>query len=439
MSKSRSASQFACARPAATAFALIFLAILAMVGTAPAARAQSFQVIHYFSGGADGATPAAGLTVDAAGKFYGTSNGVESGSNGTVFKLTSGGSGWTLAPLNNFHQGGGGARPDSKVAIGPNGNLFGVTYLGGQGDCVGNGSCGVVYELQPPPRACASFLCSWTQIVLHQFNDLPDAGVPESDVIFDRSGSLYGTTQYGGSGICFNSIHLNYGCGAVYKVTPSEGGWTETVIYNFQGGNDGQMPWGGLISDAAGNLYGTTWTGGSADCGTIFELSPSGGSWTETVLYTFQCTEGAGPWGNLIADQSGNLYGAAIVGGVNNGGVIFELSHPGSWTYNILYSFARGSSPQGSLVLDGAGNLYGATEAGGQHSYGTVYKLTLSNGSWMETDLHDFTGDSDGGDPNGGLVFDSAGNLYGTAEAGGTGFEGNCYAVGCGTIWEITP
>ena len=117
--------------------------------------------------------PAAGLTVDAAGKFYGTSNGVESGSNGTVFKLTSGGSGWTLAPLNNFHQGGGGARPDSKVAIGPNGNLFGVTYLGGQGDCVGNGSCGVVYELQPPPRACASFLCSWTQIVLHQFNDLP--------------------------------------------------------------------------------------------------------------------------------------------------------------------------------------------------------------------------------------------------------------------------
>ena len=167
-------------------------------------------------------------------------------------------------------------------------------------------------------------------------------------------------------------------------------------------------------------------------------MSPSGGGWTKTILHNFQCSDGAGPWGNLIADQSGNLYGATAGGGANNGGVVFELSQPGSWTYNLLYSFPANSYPEGTLVFDGSGNLYGTTFDGGAYGEGTAYKLTPSNGSWTATDLHDFQS-SDGELPNGGLVFDSAGNLYGTTQAGGIGFNGPCYGIGCGTVWEITP
>jgi len=211
----------------------------------------------------------------------------------------------------------------------------------------------------------------------------------------------------------------------------------ETVIYSFQGGNDGENPLGGLIFDSAGNLYGTTAIGGSSSAGTIFELSPSGNNWTETILHTFQGSDGSFPTGNLTADQSGNIYGAAESGGADGGGTVFELSHPGSWTFNVLYSFPRPGGPAGGLVFDGSGNLYGTTEAGGAYGDGTAYKLTPSNGSWAETDLHDFDG-SDGVYPNGGLVFDSAGNLYGTAQEGGGGVDGPCYGIGCGTIWEIT-
>lgn len=436
MSKKETVRLLAWARLVGTAVALFLLAVV--VSTAPAAQAQTFQVIHYFSGQADDSTPEAGLTPAGAGKFYGTTNGVEVASNGTVFKLTHGGSGWALSPLNIFHQAGGGARPDSKAVIGPNGNLFGVTYLGGLGDCLGNGSCGVVYEMQPPSHACSSFICYWNQIVLHQFNALPDAGVPEAPVIFDHAGNVYGTTSYGGTGICYNDIHLNYGCGTVYELTPSAGGWTETILYSFQGGNDGQSPEGGLIFDSAGNLYGTTAGGGSSGCGTIFEFSPSGGSWTKTILHNFQCSDGSNPWGNLIADRSGNLYGVTGGGGANDGGVAFELSQPGNWTFNLLYSFPQSSYPVGPLVFDGSGNLYGTTQVGGAYGNGSAYKLTHSNGGWTETDLHDFQS-TDGEYLNGGLVIDSAGNLYGTAAEGGIGFNGPCYAIGCGTIWEITP
>ena len=292
--------------------------------------------------------------------------------------------------------------------------------------------------MQAPSHACGSSFCSWTQVVLHQFNALPDAGVPESSVIFDRAGNLYGTTAYGGTGICYNDIHLNYGCGTVYKLTPSNGGWTETILYSFQGGSDGETPVGGLIFDAAGNLYGTTEGGGAYGYGTIFELSPSGGGWTESIVHTFAYSDGADPYGNLIADASGNLYGVTETGGADTSGVVFELSHPGNWTFNLLYSFPYGSPPAGTLVFDGSGNLYGATVAGGAYGNGTAYKLTLSNGSWTATDLHDFQ-TSDGTLPNGALVFDSAGNLYGTSAYGGIGFDGPCYGVGCGTVWEITP
>jgi uncharacterized repeat protein (TIGR03803 family) len=408
----------------AAGLGIAFLTTIMMVTTA---QAQSFQVIHSFTGQGDDASPGAGLTPAGAGKFYGTTSGLGISSNGSVFKLGASISGWILSPLNNFHQAGGGARPSDKVAIGPDGNLYGETYLGGQGDCGGEGSCGVVFKLQPPANACPSFLCQWKQVVLYRFGMPPDAGLPVGEVIFDPAGNLYGVTAYGGSGPC------QIGCGAVYKLTPSGGGWTETVIYSFLGGSTGQLPFGGLIRDAAGNLYGPA-LGGSGGQGVIYELSPSNGGWTETVLHTFQGSDGAGPTGSLIADQFGNLYGTTG-GGVGIDGTVFELSHPGNWSFQVLYTFPSGNSPMGPLVFDNSGNLYGALW-GGASGGGAVFKLTPSNGSWIETDLHDFQL-SDGINPNGGLVFDSAGNLFGTTLQGGTITE-FCYS-GCGTIWEITP
>lgn len=413
----------------AAAVALFFL----MAAVSTGAHAQTFQVLHAFTGGDDGATPSAGLTGIAEGKFYGVTNGGGIGGGGSVFKLTSGGSGATLAPLYRRL-----ASPDGPVLIGPSGNLFGVSDLGGRGDCGGNGSCGYAYQLQPSPHACASFLCPWNGSVLYAFNNPPDAGVPFGSVSFDGAGNLYGTTIFGGTGNCGNGIDPNPGCGALYELTPSNGQWTETILYSFQGGDDGLSPEGGLIFDAAGNLYGTTWGGGSSGCGTIFELSASGGGWTKTILHNFQCSTGSGPWGNLIADQSGNLYGVTAAGGAHDGGVVFELSQPGNWTFDLLYSFPQSSYPKGPLVFDGSGNLYGTTEVGGRYGNGSAYKLTPSNGGWTETDLHDFQA-ADGEYLNGGLVIDSAGNLYGTAAEGGIGFDGPCYAIGCGTIWKITP
>jgi len=417
------------ARQATTVVVLLVLTVV--VGIAPVAQAQSFKVIHNFTGQGDGATPESGLTVDAAGKIYGTTSGGGSGSNGSVFKLASGGSGWVLDPLNRGLPLNG---PESQVVIGPSGNLFGASYTGGRGDCLGSGGCGLVYELQLPSRPCSSFLCSWTQIVLYQFGNVPDGGVPQSSVVFDSAGNLYGTTEFGGTGNCYDGV---YGCGTVYELTPSDGGWMETVIYSFQGGSDGEVPRGGVIFDAAGNLYGTTAGGGSSGEGTIFELSLSGSGWNETILHNFQGSDGSAPWGNLIADLSGNLYGVASEGGANNGGAVFELSQPGSWAYNLLYSFPSSYSiAQGTLVFDGPGNLYGTTGAGGDSGAGTVYKLTPSNGGWTGIDLHEFQG-FDGKYPSGGLVFDSAGNLYGTAQEGGEGSD--LCGLGCGTVWEITP
>jgi uncharacterized repeat protein (TIGR03803 family) len=404
--------------------ALVIVFALAFSSASPV-QAQTFQVLHTFTGGNDGAIPYAGLTTAGAGRFYGTTYGNPATSS--VFRLAASGSGWVLTPLTDFRLAGGGQDPTSAVVVGPDGNLYGTTQHGGQGDCGGDGTCGTVFELQPPPTACSSFLCPWTQIVLYRFSG-NDGANPYSGVIFDNAGNLYGTTLYGGTGSC--------GCGVVYKLTPSGGGWTQTVIHNFAGGSDGKYPFGGLILDRAGNLYGTAIDGGSAGDGVIYELSPSNGGWTETIVHNFAGIDGSGPIAGLIADQSGNFYGVASGGGTTDGGTAFELSNPGNWTYTLLYNFARGDYPYGALAFDSAGSLYGTTSGLGSNGYGTVFKLTPSNGSWVGTDLHDFSG-SDGAFPLGSVTLDASGNIYGTALDGG-GFFDNCDA-GCGTVWEITP
>ncbi|MGA2370464.1 MAG: choice-of-anchor tandem repeat GloVer-containing protein [Candidatus Korobacteraceae bacterium] len=412
----------------ATVAAIAVATLLIVIATQ--AQAQTFSVLHTFTGGGDGANPYASLVMGGEGRFYGTTG----GGYGSVFKLARSGSGWVLSPVYDFsYPVNSGDVLYGPVTFGPDGNLYGTTLDGGQGDCNEGSGCGTVFKLQPPASVCKSFLCPWTETVLYRFQGPPDGGNPYSGVVFDQAGNIYGTTAYGGNGGC----DFGAGCGAVYKLTPSGNGWTESIIHNFVAGTDGQLPAGGLIFDRAGNLYGTTVNGGTAGKGIIYQLTPSGSGWTETILHTFLGSDGAVPYDTLISDQEGNLYGTTIAGGATNGGTVFELSNPGSWTYNLLYSFSD-DGPYASPVFDTAGNLYGTTTQGGANGSGSVFKLTPSNGVWTHTVLHSFSFDDGGGaQPLGGVTLDSSGNIYGTTSDGG-GFFTVC-DIGCGTVWEITP
>ncbi len=413
------------------ALALAIASVLTLIAN-QAAHAQTFQVLYNFSGGADGAYPYAGLTTDRAGNLYGTTaaggskNCNGGGTCGVVFRLQNRGSGWLFNPLYSFASDGDGFSPQSRVIFGPDGALYSTTATGGTGDV------GTVFKLRPLPTACKTALCPWMKTTLYNFTGAPDGNLPLSaDVSFDTAGNLYGTTAEGGSGHACPA-----GCGAVYELTPSGGGWTENVIYSFQGGSDGKYPSAGLALDNAGNLYSTTSGGGKYGYGTVFELSYSaGGGWTEKVLYSFQNgSDGNTPQTGLVFDRYGNLYGGTDSGGTGGGGTLFELS-PGSggnWTFTTIYSFVGGDyygPPPGSVfAFDGSGNLYG-TSAGGAYTWGNVFKLTPSAGGWTYQDLYDFTCGDDGCFPSG-VIVDAQGSLYGTAGGGLTGF---------GNVWEITP
>ena len=293
-----------------------------------------------------------------------------------------------------------------------------------------------VFMLAPAAGAQSKFK------TLYSFTGGTDGGYPYAGVIIDQAGNLYGTTYEGGDLSCYGN-----GCGTVFELTPnSKGGWKEKVLYSFSGGTDGLLPRAGLTFDQAGNLYGTTQSGGAYGGGTVFELTPNpDGSWTKETLHSFTGTDGRGPVAGLIFDQAGNLYGTTGQGGnpndcVNDSGcgVVFKLTPnaDGSWTEKTLYSFTGGSKDDGdpwaSLVFDQAGNLYGTTE--GVTGNGTVFELTPNaDGTWKEKTLHHFTG-GDGRNPVGSLIFDQAGNLYSTAWAGG---DGN-YS-GCGVVFELVP
>ena len=281
--------------PLAVGLSLLILSV-AMVMAAPLAQSQTFQVLHAFTGGGDDATPVAGLTVAAPGKLYGTTSGKAIGSNGLVFQLTSAGTGWTLNPLNDFGRSGSGPSESySKLTIGPDGALYGTTYSGGVSEA------GTVFRLQPPPRACTSFSCHWTLTILHAFNYEDGAG-PLGAIVFDRAGNLYGVTSTGG-GSCAD---FSSGCGVVYELSPGGGGWTETVIlnFNFDNGCDGAIPNGGLLSDAAGNLYGVTWMGGPSNSGVVYKLSSSQGGGLSTSQYGGMSTS---QYGGMSTSQYGGM------------------------------------------------------------------------------------------------------------------------------------
>ncbi len=407
-------------RSTATALAIAFLSAFAYVTSA---SAQTFSVLHTFAGGLDGATPQAGMVLDRGGNFYGTTSfGGCSGGQclGNVFRLKHSGSGWILTPLHAFLNHGDGQLP-SAVAIGPDGSLFGTTWSGG-GGCDPD-VCGITYNLRPLATACTSALCDWTESILYVFSEgqpsRPGFGPPA----FDHSGNLYLTTTLGGYG-------------AVTELLKSNGIWSLLVLHEFNG-FDGNGPQAGVIFDGADKLYGTTTGGGTSDYGTAYQLTPSGSGWTLQDLYSFQGQDdGQSPVGGLILDSAGNLYGTTTNGGLHGGGTVFELSPThGSWTLTTIYSFAGTTGPYGSLAMDSSGALFGLTLRDGAYSLGSVFKLTPSGGSWNYSDLHDFTGGADGSYPYGNVVIDGSGNVYGTASQGGAG---DCTG-GCGVVWEITP
>ena len=341
------------------------------------------------------------------------------------------GSSWLFTPLYTFRGGSDGAEPWARLVFGPDGALYGTTFLGGQ-FC--SGGCGVVFSLRPPGRPSPNLLTEWSQTVLYSFVGFNDGGNPsEGDLIFDHAGNMYGTTSEGGGGLC-----PGLGCGTVYELVRSNGEWAETILHSFSETGDAQEPFGGLVFDQSGNMYGTSVIGGLYNRGAVFQMTPSGSGWTEQVLHNFRGgPDGAELYSTPIFDQAGNLYATASLSGPQGGGTVFELNRSENWAFSLIYSF-RGQQvqgPQSGLIMDVAGNLYGTTNQEGRYNYGSVFKLSPSNGGWTYTSLHDFCAGglpcTDGSLPVGKLEFDAQGNLYGTTTRGG--------AHDGGVVFEITP
>ena len=339
--------------------------------SARTAQAQTETVLYNFIGYPyDGGYPNASLTPDGKGNFYGTT---------------------------------------------PNGGLYGY---------------GTVFELSPNGHG------GWNESVLYSFPYGADGGFPWfSGVILDSAGNLYGTSYDGGSNGC------EIGCGDVFELSPmGGGGWTETVLYTFPGGAGGQLPLNSLIMDSAGNLYGTAYTGGIGAGGIVFELSPSGGGWTEKTIYETSIS------GGLTMDPAGNIFGVTSVMGA-----VFELSPDGKGGWNSTVIYATSKSPKSNYlmstpVLDAAGNIYGTSGYSGVKKYGTVYKLSRGRtGKWTGKVLHAFAGSpADGSNPYGGVVLDAAGHIYGTTAYGGSSGDGVVFElVGKGNytekvLWNFT-
>jgi uncharacterized repeat protein (TIGR03803 family) len=327
---------------------------------------------------------------------------------------------WRAATLYSFQGGTDGAGPVPGVITDKTGVLYGATQAGGAPNS------GTAFRLTPSSLG-------YTEHVLYTFG-VTNGAAPEGSLIADKAGALYGATHIGGFPTCGDQ---SAGCGTVFKLTPSRTGYTESFLYSFQGGTDGTGPLGNLIADKTGALFGTTQAGGASNSGTVFKMTPSGKSYTESVLYFFQAgNDGAGPSASLVADKTGALFGTTSFGGVTNGGTVFKLTPSGSgYSESILYAFRGGNDgahPSSSLIADKAGALYGTTPGGGV-GYGTVFVLTPSGSGYLETVLYRFQGGNDGGRPVGGLYADKTGTLWGATLEGGTP------GCNCGTVFKLTP
>lgn len=308
------------------------LALTLLVAAVPQlAQPQTFQVIHPFTGGADGANPEGPLTI-RGGNLYGTTYSGGSdyhGGQGVVFKMSNRGAGWTFSPIFTFNSQSEGDDPANGVVLSPDGVLYGTT------------------------RGHSLHIAAFGYAPTNDFFPVDD---------------LYGAAEANG-----------VGDGTVFELSPSGSGWTENTLHSFIAAG-GYFPRGDLIFDPAGNLYGTTELEGPGGGGTVFELTPTGNGWMLSHGYGLDGFLQDGPLAGVVRDSAGNLYGTGFQLGSNNVGLVFKLTPSnGGWTYTLLHEFATGDGgmwPTGSLVLDAQGNLYGTAGAGGAHSWGVVWEIT---------------------------------------------------------------
>jgi uncharacterized repeat protein (TIGR03803 family) len=385
--------------------ALALASILFPVLLVPTAQAQTLTVLYAFTGKKDGLYPV-GVIRDSQGNLFGTTLYGGNHNWGAVFKLTKQ---RKETVLHSFTGGTDGAGPTSLIRD-SKGNFYSTTVAGGNLSCSSTNyppGCGTVFKLDTTGR----------ETVLHAFSSTPDGAYPDS-VILDAMGNFYGGTQSGGA---------NATNGTVYMLDAKG---KETVLHSFTDGADGDGPVGGLVRDSAGNLYGTTVQGGSANVGTVFKVDPSSNN---TVLHTFAggAVDGAYPNGFLILDSSGNLYGTTTAGGSAGGGpgILFKVDPSGTETILHIFGGAGdGATPSSGLLRDSAGNMYGVTSTGGEYRWGTVYKVDTTG---TETVLYSFSGGTDGKYAGGNLIMDAAGSLYGTTQQGGR--------YGSGVVFELKP
>jgi len=367
--------------------------------TGQPAQAQTFTILYSFTGGADGSQPYSSLILDSVGNLYGTTAVGGASGNGVVFKLDASGK---ETVLYTFQGGTDGANPWAGLVRDTAGNLYGTTEAGG------TDGFGTVFKLNKTGKK---------KTVLYNFTGTGNDGAYTfACLVRDAAGTLYGTTYKGGAS----------GDGTVFKLNKAG---KETVLYSFQGGSDGQNPMAGVIRDATGNLYGTTFGAFGPNYGTLFKVTKTG---KEKVLHAFSggADGGAPQYGGVVIDKAGNLYGTTSYGGTHQYfGVVYKVSKSGKET--VLYNFtggADGAQPNAGLVMDAAGNLYGTTTGGGANGHGAIFKL---NKKGKETVLYSFTGGTDAAVPDANLILDSKGNLYGTSILGGT--------YGAGTVFKLKP
>jgi uncharacterized repeat protein (TIGR03803 family) len=414
-----------CVGVSATRGALVLAmlsALLLILTTTQPALAQTETVLYNFCSGpncSDGWYPGASLTPDGKGNFYGTTEYSGFVGAGTVFELSPNSSGgWNQTVVYSFSGGADGRSPNCNVIFDSAGNLYGTASLGGAY------GYGVVWKLSP-------IEASWTETVLYSVAH-GEGKYPINGLVVDASGNLYGTSE---------AADFLGKTGTVFELSPSASGWTHQVIRRFQTAG------AGLTMDAAGNIF-------SATNQQVFELSPNGsGGWNTTVIHFFNPynKDGHGVRGTPVLDEAGNLYGTTEWGGANGYGTVYKLSlvttgkRKGKWTEQILYSFTGGPNdggyPYGGVVLDAAGNIYGTTTRGGNSGYGTVFELIAAQGEgiYQEKVLWSFNG-TDGDEPQNSLILDSAGNLFGTTSYGGSSGR-TCFGglIGCGVVFELTP
>ncbi len=404
------------------------LVVLTFLTVNIGAGAQTEKTLYSFNG-TTGAQPF-GLAEDALGNFYGASTATTTQKYGSIYRLAKGPSGhWNMTVLYVFKGLRDGKYPNAKLVVDSAGNLYGTTaYEGGIRDC----SCGTVFELSPTASG------PWKETTLYSFQGGSDGAEPFAGPAWDSAGNLYGTTYAGGQA----------DLGTVFELSPvSGGGWTENTIHSFQGGSDGLNPSDPVALDQSGNIYGTTETGGGQGscggtgdgCGVVFEVMPNSGSWSESILYTFNGDLGV-PTGGLAFDQYGDIYGVtnrggylSLCGGLGCGTVFQLYTYQGSWEMAFIYGFqdlTDGAFPYGGLAVSKMGEtVYGTATSGGTYSSGTVFKVSNTNAGWTEETLYDFAGGTDGAYPYGNLILDTHGNLYGTTTAGGIDNQGTIFKL----------